>query len=127
MAFKVLLIDEVTGKLKRGENLPSTYLSLGGKMVLSARSISVNAIIESSDYYIGVNSSNSPITVTLPDLSEVEPGQEFVIKDEGGQAGINKITVDGNGALIDGSSSFQIAAPRDAIKCIARDSFWSII
>lgn len=127
MSLKVLLIDEVTGKLKRGESLPSTYLSLGGKMVLSARSISVNAIIHSSDYYIGVNSTSSPITVTLPSLSEVELGQEFVIKDEGGQAGVNTITIDGNGALIDGSSNFQIKAPRDAIKCIARDSFWAII
>lgn len=127
MALKVLLVEEETGKFKRGVDLFSTFTELGGKVVVSARSVAVNALLDSADYYVGVDSSAGPITVTLPDITTVEVGQEFCIKDEIGQAGVNAITIDGNGALIDGENDFQLVAPRESIKCISRGSFWSII
>lgn len=46
-------------------------------------------------------------TVTLPDATTLEPGQEFLVKDESGTAGVvNTITVQGTGGqLIDGAAS----------------------
>ena len=127
MALKVLLVEEETGKFKRGVDLFTTFTELGGKVVVSARSVAVNALLDSADYYVGVDSSAGPITVTLPDITTVEVGQEFCIKDEIGQAGVNAITIDGNGALIDGQSTFVLSASREGIKCISRGTFWSII
>lgn len=127
MALKVLLVEEETGKYKRGVDLFATFTELGGKVIVSTRSVAVNALLNSADYYVGVDSSAGPLTITLPPIGTVEVGQEFCIKDEIGQAGVNAITIDGNGALIDGQNDFQLAAPREAIKCISRGSFWSII
>ena len=117
----------VIGDIENQTDLFETFVALSGKLVLNARSISSNENILSTDYYIGCDSTVSPIQINLPTLSSVQLGQEFVIKDEGGQANTNPITINGNGALIDGNSSFQLSAPREAIKCVARSGFWAII
>lgn len=118
---------DIGGDIENQTDLYGSFVSLGGKLILSARSISTNANILSTDYYIGCDSTSGPIQINLPDISSVQIGQEFVIKDEAGNSGTNPITINGNGALIDGESSFQLSASREAIKCVARSGFWAII
>jgi hypothetical protein len=118
---------DISGSISSQTDLFSTFLAIGGTLQLTARSISANANILTTDYYIGCNSSSGPITLTLPSIATVPSGQEFVVKDEGGQSGVNNITVDGNGSLVDGNSTFVLKAPFEGIRCISRGSFWAII
>lgn len=46
-----------------------------------------------TDYIIGVSSVEQPVTIQLPDASTLQSGHTFVIKDEGGNAFNNNITV----------------------------------
>lgn len=118
---------DIGGSISSQTDLFSTFLAISGALKLAARSVSANANILTTDYYIGCNSTSGPITLTLPLVASVPSGQEFVIKDESGQAGVNNITVDGNGSQIDGQSTFVLSASREGIKCISRGTFWSII
>ncbi len=66
------------------------------------------------DSIVGVTSTSSPRTINLPFIS-VSAGTEYTIKDESGAASVNNITVSGNGANIDGASTFVINTNYGAI------------
>ena len=53
--------------------------------------------VTTADYYIGVDSSGGAVTLTLPAAAAALDGQTWVIKDEGGSANSNNITVTGSG------------------------------
>ena len=55
-----------------------------------------NYSLTAGDYFIGVNTAGGEVTITLPAASTLGDGQEWVIKDEGGNCGSNKITVTGS-------------------------------
>ena len=90
------------------------------------RSVSSSANISASDYYLGVDSTFSAITLTLPNPATLSNGQRFCVKDETGKAGINPITVDGNGAMIDGQPTLTISCEYESREIIARGSFYAI-
>lgn len=115
---------QIAGSVTDQADLYQHFVSFGGKLVLSSRTVTTNAIISSSDYYIGCN-TNSSISVTLPPLASCEAGQSFVIKDESGSVGVVITVSAGDGALIDGSSNFQLRN-RESIECVSRGSFWAI-
>lgn len=81
----------------------SVYIS--GSLILNGTSVSSNNItfntivitssynVDVDDYFIGVNTNNSGIVVTLPTLSSVDNGKVFVIKDISGLADVNAVTV----------------------------------
>lgn len=117
------LWGQIEGNIQAQTDLYENFVSLGGKLVLSSRTVNANANIVSSDYYIGCN-TNSPITVNLPSLASCEMGQCFAIKDEVGDPGV-VITVSGNGANIDGNPNFQLSN-RESITVMSRGSFWAI-
>jgi len=78
-----------------------------------------------SDYYIGCNGTG--ITIVLPLGSTIFTGKQYVIKDESGNAVINHITVNGNGNLIDGNSSFSIVVNYLSLRLVWTGSRWSIV
>lgn len=49
-----------------------------------------------TDHIIGITATSSPITITMPS-SGMTVGQTWIIKDESVSAGINNITISGNG------------------------------
>jgi hypothetical protein len=73
--------------------------------------------VTTSDYFIGVTTVGGAVTITLPAASATNDGQEWVIKDEGGNAGTNNITITGshNSNTIDGEVSALINSERGAI------------
>ena len=76
-----------------------------------------NYTITVADYYIGVDTNSSPVTLSLPAANSTTSGQTFVIKDEGGAAQSNNITVhisiEGN--TIDGGDSLILESPYAAV------------
>lgn len=82
--------------------------STQGNILQSIRS-AISYTVLSTDYYIGITSTSSARTVTLPSTLVIK-GQSFIIKDESGAAGTNNISIAVNGGTktIDGLTSFPI-------------------
>lgn len=118
------LWGQIEGSIGSQADLYENFVSLGGKLVLSSRTVNTNANIISSDYYIGCNPVSS-ITVNLPSIASCEIGQCFAIKDEVGSPGVIITVAGSDGALIDGLPSFQISN-REGIEVMSRGSFWAI-
>ncbi len=67
--------------------------------------------VVASDYIIGVNTSGGAVEIDLQAASSAGAGRMLIIKDVGGAAGTNNITIDPNGSeKIDGQSTVVIAA-----------------
>lgn len=73
-----------------------TSISTG--IVYNRVAVASNYSITKSNYIIGVDSTSGPVTVTLPDASTLSSGQVFVVKDEGGDAFNNHITISASGS-----------------------------
>lgn len=114
----------VTSSLTVGANINPTHtLTLVGNSHLSGgichkrHQTSEDYSITVSDYYVGVDTSSNPVTLMLPAANSTTSGQTFVIKDEGGAANSNNITVhisiEGN--TIDGGDSLILESPYAAV------------
>lgn len=81
--------------------------------VLIRRLVAADATVAKNDYYIGITSTASPRTITLPDTSSTplkpRKGQCFKFKDQSGGAAANNITITPNGGTIDGAGSYVIS------------------
>jgi len=81
-----------------------------------------------SDEIIGVDSSGGTVTITLPAAATVASGTVYTVKDEGGAASTNKITIDGNGAeTIDGAATHDIIVDYDSRTVYTDGTGWYII
>jgi len=88
---------------------------------------SANITLAPSDHFVGVNTVASAITVTLPPATSIPRGKQFVIKDEGGAAGTNNITINTpDGRTIDGASSVGLQSNYAAINIYYNGSGWHI-
>ena len=96
-------------------------LHLRGGMRFNHESVSIANSpykVKPTDYFVGVDTSHGAITVELPESSSVGAGFTFFLKDEGGMAAANNITVttpiretlEGSDRLIvtTGYSSYQL-------------------
>lgn len=69
---------------------------------LKRTAVAANYQVLASDVIIGVTDTTAARTVTLPLVASTVPGQGFIIKDESGPTGANAITINRNGANING-------------------------
>lgn len=86
--------------------------------------------------YLGVDPTAAAVTVTLASVgsrdgtgsgprTDVLPGQVVIIKDEGGAANSNNITVQGaGGQTLDGASSKTISTAYGVLILLARAGGW---
>ena len=68
-------------------------ISVNGSLILKRHATTANYIITTADYYIGADSTSNTILLTLPTASTTTNGQTFIVKDEGGNANNNNITI----------------------------------
>lgn len=95
---QAVTIDSTTGQLGVTTFAPA--------YAYTATAISYQVLI--TDKIIGVTSNASARTITMPNAGMVA-GQSWTIKDQAGTAqSANNITISGNGANIDGASTFVI-------------------
>ena len=88
----------------------------GGALKLGRTSV-IFYTVATTDFFVGTNSTQSPFQVTLADAAELSDGQMIVIKDEGGNASSNNITVAASGSqTIDGKNSVVLESPYAAIQ-----------
>jgi hypothetical protein len=93
--------------------------------VVQTKSTAVSYVASQNDYYIGVTSTASARTITIP--QSVNEGKVFYIKDESGAAGTNAITVSPSAGLIEGQASQDINTNYGTMQIIKRGSNYFII
>jgi len=83
--------------------------------------------ILSSDYFVAVSGQGTAQTVFLP--ASPSDGERKIIKDSQGIAATGSITVDGNGALMDGVSSFSLVNNYEAVSLIFSSTLgqWQLV
>ena len=114
-----------TSSIQVGSNAtPSKTLSIAGSSFLSGAVIhkrhltTANYVITISGYYVGADSTSSPVLLSLPTASTTTDGQTFIIKDEGGNANNNNITISCSvgGDKIDGQNLIILESPFASIQ-----------
>jgi len=87
----------------------------------------ISAGAAATDHFIGVDTTSQAITITLPKTSDVGVGKIFLLKDEGGNAGTNSVTIaTADSATIDGSSTIQLDSDYAAISIYYNGTEWSV-
>jgi hypothetical protein len=88
---------------------------LSGAVVHKRLHLAADYTITTSDYYLGVDTSGGAVKLTLPQASALVSGQTFIIKDEGGTANTNNLTVSASAAsgidTIDGATEVILESP----------------
>ena len=99
----------------------------GGAVTFSTVYKSTNWTTDGTAYIVAVDSTASSITITLGNTDLVE-GRLLIVKDVGGSAGINHITVTGDGGeSIDGSLSYTINTNYGGLSLFSDGSDWFIV
>ncbi len=105
----------------------NNILSVNGGLTLKRRATSTSITLSIADYYIGVDSTSSPVSLSLPGASALNNGQTYVVKDEGGAANANNITIQASGSdTIDGQNSVVLESPHASIQlyCNGNNKFY---
>ena len=93
----------------------SSFMS--GGITYKRKEVSTTYTASTTDYYLGIDSTNGTVEIRLPDAAGCSDGQTYVIKDEGGNASTNNITVMASGAqTIDGANSVILESPYAALQ-----------
>ena len=98
-------------------------LQIAGGLQLHRTFTNSTITASTSTYYIGVDSTNNIVDVRLPSASLLTNGQTYVVKDEGGAAANNNITILASGAeTIDGQNSVILESPHASIQLYCNGS-----
>lgn len=100
--------DPADSDLTGSSNLTfqNDVLSVGGGLTLNRRYTDSSITVSVTDYYVGVGTVSNPVVLTLPDAALMGNGQTYVVKDEGGAAHSNNITITAHGSqTIDNQNS----------------------
>ena len=98
-------------------------LQIAGGLQLQRTFTNSTITASTSTYYIGVDSTNNVVNVRLPSASLLTDGQTYVVKDEGGNAANNNITILASGTeTIDGQNSIVLESPHASIQLYCNGS-----
>ncbi len=101
----------------------NNIVSIGGGLTLNRRFTDTTITASVTDYYIGVDTTSNAVELRLPPASGLGDGQTYVVKDEGGAAGNNNITVLASGSqTIDGQNSVILESPYASIQLYCNGS-----
>lgn len=131
-----IFIDPITGFMTinatttftggDAKHLPHSNLQVNGSQAHKRLAITANRTLDGTDYYIGADTTGGVLTVTLPTAVGIE-GREYIIKDEGRNAGTNTITIATTSSqLIDGqsASTFNIVAQDGLVRIMSDGQNW---
>jgi len=106
-----------------GDATPQTTFQVIGSSFMSGavthkrKFVNGNYTVATTDYYVGVDSANSTVKITLPAATALLDGQTVIVKDEGGVANVNHITISGSASdTIDGQNQVILESPFASIQ-----------
>ena len=113
-----------TSSIAVGANVtPAATMHVVGSSFMSGAIVHKRKFVDSdysvsiTDYYIGVDTDNSTVKLTLPVASSMLDGQTIIVKDEGGVANVNNITISGSASdTIDGQNTVILESPFASIQ-----------
>ena len=124
----VALLTLLTGKKLGINNTSPSYTldvsgqtRIAGNMIHSHVHVSADYTMTANDYFVGVDTTGAAVTVTLPTAIE---GATYIVKDEGGDAGTNNITVAGT---IDGATNYVINTNYGKVQLYSDGTNWFTI
>ena len=132
-----LIIKSGTGTSNPGSILfnvgNSNYATLNnGKFYTGNCGIRKNAAIHSTGYtilstddIIFADTTSGTVTYNLPSIKNI--GDLYTVKDSLGNARINNITINGNGSLIDGNSTYPIKSNYGAASFVYSGTQWNVL
>jgi len=126
----IVLGGDVTLTRDSAETLKiDTGLLINGGFTLKRSATAVDKTLTSSECYIGIDTTGGIVNITLPLANSTYSGKVYFVKDEAGNASVNKIRVQTQGAdKIDGGTFFDIIAASESIAVICDGaSNWFII
>jgi len=84
-------------------------LHISGAVVYHHKTSTATLTASVDDFYIGMDSTAAAIELRLPDAAVLTDGHTYIVKDEGGNAGTNNITILASGSqTIDGENSLVL-------------------
>ena len=87
-------------------------LHISGAVVYHHKTSTATMTASVDDYYIGMDSTAAAVELRLPDAAVLTDGHTYIVKDEGGEAGTNNITILASGSqTIDGENSLVLESP----------------
>lgn len=106
---------------------PTTADDIKVDKAKSRLSITADRSITPDDHFVGVNTSGGAVTLTLPAQLDVAEGKIYIIKDEGGSAATNNITINtADSAKIDSLNAVSLVSNYGAISIYCNGSQWHI-
>lgn len=121
-----LFWDATNHRLGLGTTSPAFTLQIGGGIGYKYVSKAINYTLAITDTIIGANSSGGAITLNLPAVVP-SAGWTCEIKDIGGAAATNNITISGNGNNIDGASSIALTTNYSSVSIISNGTNYYIV
>ncbi len=124
-AYSIQFHDSADGDLTGSLNFTfqGDILRVGGGLKMNRRSITSTATASSTDYFIGVDTTSAAVDLRLPSAATLLNGQMIVIKDEGGAAHTNKITILASGSqTIDRQNSGVLESPYASLQLYCNGS-----
>ena len=103
-------------------NLPAVNTAnLALDVAVAVSTNTSSASLSSSDRAIFSNATAGNITLTLPNVSGVSGRTVYVVKTD---ASSNRVIIDGNGATIEGYSTYELWAYNDSVTLISNGTNW---
>ena len=107
-------------------NVTSTS-TFNGAIIYGPVLVSGSYTVVSTDYLIGVNTTSTTCSITLPSVSTTTSGRTLLIKDETGNASTNPIHISASsGETIDGIAVFSIESDHGAVMLYCTSTGWHI-
>lgn len=114
-----------TDSQKLNEFLDFVYAFLNQAPTFRQRRSDASTVLTAGDFYLGITDTTAPRTVNLPPLQSVPLNQLYIVKDETGNAAVNNIALDGDGAeTIDGALTRIINNNYGAVAIIRGATAW---
>lgn len=104
---------------------PNKFITAKGLRVAVTASQTTTYQVLVTDYIIQADSTSAGFTITLP--ASPTTGDTYIIKDIGGVAVTNNITISGNGNNIDTTSTYTMNINNQSITVVYGSSKWLII
>jgi hypothetical protein len=100
---------------------------LAGGLSLNRVAVSSHVTASKNDYYLGVDTTSTAVDIRLLNAAVLDSGQTYVVKDEGGNANNNNITIRTSGSqTIDGQNLVILISPHASIQiyCNGADKYF---
>jgi hypothetical protein len=108
---EVYVIGTSTRNVGIGNSTPSSTLTVNGSFAMGLLEVSTSTTLTATSSIVGITSTSTVDTITLPSATVIATGMILTIKDEGGNAGTNNIkVVTQSSQKIDGATSTVIAS-----------------